>query len=338
MRMTRTVSVTLVLSVSALALVPTEGLAQRYNMVVAGDRGDQCFNLPPPIDFHVVEWALSGYPYVEASPSVSVDATNEIVTIAAAGNGRVLAAVYRPEAHAELEIVEIREDLSRVPFFKGAGRLRADAMVVDRRGNVYVLAQGSGSKFIIAISATGTLLSIQPISVGSAPIDLSADQCTLLLARAGGIVRYNVCTGSRLADIALDDPSTYRGLRILPNGDILIAEGPSLRRYSDTGSLLREHRRLESVWASALAIGSGGATALLGDDCARRVVEVDLTSGQKVREARLRHTATPYSIVPLRGFTAAIGSLARSDIPSASDTALFALFVLLALVAVRRIV
>ncbi|HEX2062339.1 MAG TPA: hypothetical protein VHK90_16495 [Thermoanaerobaculia bacterium] len=298
-------------------------LAQDYDVAVAGDQFPCA--LDTPILIPRLVWTPGG-----------VDPNDDVRTIAAAGGGRVLAAL---EA-TRVQLVEVRPDLTRTPFFTGAEGHTAQELVVDRAGNFFVLATSGESASILEISAAGTLLNSQPFPSGARSIDLAADQCTLFAVHDGTVIRRNVCTATPLASFATVG-SGARELVILPDGDVLAgthtADGYELRRYDPAGSLVRTYDAPEGSLPGAIALGGGGTTLLVGSNCRFSLHELDLTSGEVLREIAVSHVAGFDSIVSRRGFTAAIGALAASDVPSLSFASVAELVALLATLAAVRL-
>lgn len=301
-------------------------LAQDYDVVVSGFN-TTCF-IDPPLASAGLEWV----------PGV-VEPNTNVNDIAAAGGGRVYAVLDVPR----VQIVEVHPDLTRTPLFTGAEGYRGYELVVDRTGNVYVRATNGPNAFIVAVSSTGSLIGIQPFVNDARSIDLAADQCTLFAHSSAAIVRHDVCTGTPLANfIAVTD---FRGdLQIAPNGDVLHAgyfdvptPGPAVRRYDAAGTLVRTYSLTDSN-SGAIGIANGGTSMIVGDECTQRLVEVDLTTGAVMREIDLQYLNSFTSIVSRRGFTAAIGALAASDVPSVSVWGAIALTLFVIGAALRRIV
>jgi hypothetical protein len=78
-----------------------------------------------------------------------------------------------------------------------------------------------------------------PNVVAPEHIDLLGDQCTLLYGAGNRVARMNICTGAALGDFAALDPGKSAGaIRALPNGDLLVADGSEVLRYTADGALL----------------------------------------------------------------------------------------------------
>ena len=68
-------------------------------------------------------------------------------------------------------------------------------------------------------------------------IDLASDQCTMFYSDEGNTIhRFNVCTNTALTNFVTVVGANFYALRILPNGDVLAAAGPSVRRFNSAGT------------------------------------------------------------------------------------------------------
>ena len=81
-----------------------------------------------------------------------------------------------------------------------------------------------------------------PNVVAPEHIDLLGDQCTLLYDAGNRVARMNICTGAALSDFAaLDAGKSAGAIRALPNGDVLVADGSEVLRYTADGALLNAY-------------------------------------------------------------------------------------------------
>jgi hypothetical protein len=111
-------------------------------------------------------------------------------------------------------------------------------------------------------------------ALGAMHIELLADQCTVLYTLGNddpagySVRRLNICTQQPQPDFASLVAGEYEGaIRQLPNGDVLVANGTSILRFSAQGSLLRSyefpggtHLALtpdgSDFWAAGVALGT----------------------------------------------------------------------------------
>lgn len=271
---------------------------------------------------------------VEFSPGGPVEQDSTIVSIAAAGRGRIFAAVKG----TDVEIVELHANLTRTPFFAGVSGSTPELLVVDAAGAVYVVARTGLAHSLVELSPAGTLVSNQPLPISPRDIDLAADQCTLFAVDGTNrVLRYDVCANATLADFVTLPPGTGgEFVRILPDGGVLVSTSAGdIQRYNAAGTFVRSYDH--PYFAGALALGNGGTTVLAGADCDRLVVEIDLATATVLREIPQQFVDRARSIVSSRGFTAAIGALAPSDVPLRGPLFLLTLGLALAFGAVWKL-
>ena len=306
-------------SISLALLIATAAYAQPYDLAAGGI-------LPPGCCFGVPIFVSA----VEFSGIDTTTDNSDILGVAAGGHGRVLAVSDTGS------IFIIRPDYSRILLYNSPTVFFAFHLVADRNGNMYVFTIGSNPR-LLAIRPDGTLRYSIPFAGEGG--DLAADQCTLVYAQTTTLLqRFDVCNGTPLTD-PLPIAQQFQALRILPDGGVLVATGQStLLRYDANGTLTRTYTLPPFFYPTALALGEHGATALVSNettDVGSTVLEINLNSGAVVRETQLNILAR--SLVAYRGWTAAIGALASSDIPSVSTWGLLALTLLLIGTAVRRL-
>lgn len=113
-------------------------------------------------------------------------------------------------------------------------------IVRDNSGNFYV-----GSAFtnkIVKLNSTGTVLTTYTVATGGGGpenITLASDQCTMYYTSFGPtIYRYNVCTGTQLANfITIPGPGvSLYNIRFLTDGSILVAGRPNIFVVNPSGT------------------------------------------------------------------------------------------------------
>jgi outer membrane protein assembly factor BamB len=290
--------------------------------------------VPPPS--YGIEWRNL---WSEISP----DDDAGMALIAAGGRGRLLA-IETPE-FARFNILEVRADQTRTQLFSMDGKSGA-GLVADAAGRIFVLAShpGGPSSSIFVLSPDGSLLATHT-AAGSTEsyyqrIDLASDQCTLYYGTNSGTVRrFDVCTGTQGPDFPA---AASNALALLPDGDLLVSYGNHLFRYDPSGLLVRTYVLGESV--SSFALTAAGRRAVVVTQCRQQgqVREVDLDSGvETVRDESLTAVAGEVTaIVPVNGWTAALGSaaaMAVSDIPVLGISGVVALAAILALFGLSRL-
>ncbi|HLQ46942.1 MAG TPA: hypothetical protein VK137_19520 [Planctomycetaceae bacterium] len=183
---------------------------------------------------------------------------------------------------------EVYEDVtSRI----GTLNLWGFSFAFDAQGNIYV-AHASGR--VTKYSPSGMQLQSFVMNFATTPagfdaIDLGADQCTLFFTYAladgtGRIGRYNVCRDLALTDIPVvlapfpHFNGERRGLRVLPDGSLLVTEWSSGRRIDTTGASLAVYTIPATVnrqWL-AIALDPTGMEFWVGVDRSITQVESDL--------------------------------------------------------------
>ncbi len=119
-----------------------------------------------------------------------------------------------------------------------------ESCVVDKAGHVYV-GEVHGHNLIRKYSAAGKLLATyraQTENVGIDWIDLASDQCTIYYTSEGGsIKRFNVCRNRQLPDFARGLSGPCYGLRLLPDGEVLVACSMQVYRLDRTGQPIQTY-------------------------------------------------------------------------------------------------
>ncbi len=273
--------------------------AQPYDIIVAG-RESLCVSTAPPED-RIAEWV--------SVPRAWRTVERSIAVVAPASRGRVFAVSDEYRA----AVVELRSDAARVQVAGVPPAWSAEALSIDRAGNMYLLAMKDfGDLSLLVYNTKGSLLFIYPmgsdflLSNDATAMDLAADQCTLLMAAKGGVIRrFNVCTGGFESDFGTAVPGEIADLRILPDGGVLIAGSRGLLRYSPAGTLLEEHTPSSAPLAITLTHG-GSRVMMVGETCEPRVLEIDLATWSEKSIANIQQDL-PMSIVPYFAWTAALG-------------------------------
>lgn len=97
--------------------------------------------------------------------------------------------------------------------------------------------------------ATGALLATFAATVedsGTNAIDLAADQSTMFYTSLGReIKRYDIVSDTQLSDFATLPPATVgemaRGLRILPDGGVLVVDTVDIKRLDSSGNIIQTY-------------------------------------------------------------------------------------------------
>jgi hypothetical protein len=159
-----------------------------------------------------------------------------------------------------------------------------ESIAFDTFGNAFV-GQERGSRDLLKLGPAGnTLAAFDAVPEGlkgTDRIDLASDQCTMLYTSQGtSIKRFNVCTVAQLPDFVTGLPGTEaHEIRILLNGDVLVADTQSILRLNSSGSIVQQYDVAGRDCWTTLAVDTVPSRFYAGDRCSRTVVKFDLASG-----------------------------------------------------------
>ena len=158
------------------------------------------------------------------------------------------------------------------------------ALAFDAAGNLYVgQADCTGDILKFAMGQTPTAYAVAAENRGSFWIDLASDGCTIFYTSEGSDVkRFNVCTTTQLADFNLAPlpGGQTQGLRLLPDGGVLVSSGAVVARLDATGALVQTYSvpTGEAVyWAGLELVGDGTFWAV--NQYSSNVYRFDVTTG-----------------------------------------------------------
>ena len=175
-----------------------------------------------------------------------------------------------------------------LPTF-ATGLVNPASLVFDQAGNLYVGQQGT--PYIAEFSPTGLRMAdIGPVATaetGDDWIDLSSDQCTFYYTtETQDIYRYNKCTNTQLPNFnqaPLPGSNAFE-LRILQNGDVLVADFDSVVMLDPSGNVVQTYPCSslpgcgEGLWN--VAIDPSGTSFWAGDLFSGNIWQVSIASGQ----------------------------------------------------------
>ena len=162
------------------------------------------------------------------------------------------------------------------------------SLVFDNSGNLYVGQQSV--PYIAEFSPSGQRLAdIGPVDTelyGTDWVDLSSDQCTLYYTTEGtDIMRYNKCTNTQLP-LFNQVPFTGYGafeLRILANGDVLVADSDSVMLLDQSGNLIKTYScgSLPDCQGGlfAVSVAPDGTSFWTGDAFSGNIYQIDMGTG-----------------------------------------------------------
>ncbi len=162
-----------------------------------------------------------------------------------------------------------------------------ESILFDRNGNAYVGAV-NGDNHIRKFDPTGNPLGQFAVATerrGTDWIDLAADQCTMFYTSEGpDIKRFNVCTNIQLSNfnVAPLPNSVSYALRILPNGDVLVANTSVIARLDSAGNLVQQYDSPGQDCWFALNLDLDGTSFWSADFCSSTVHKFDIQSGREL--------------------------------------------------------
>src|ERR1700730_10793259 len=132
-------------------------------------------------------------------------------------------------------------------FASGFGAVNPESLVFDNTGNLFV---GDANSFgtesgatVWKLGSSGSLLTHFTVGVenrGADWVDLAADQKTLFYTSEGHAVkRFDLSTRTQLADFSTALPGGAAfALRILPNGNVLVADSSAVLQLNTLGAII----------------------------------------------------------------------------------------------------
>jgi hypothetical protein len=217
-------------------------------------------------------------------------AGNLIKTLSTGQGGSVTGMAF--DAFGALYVTDFTADA--VSKFDGSGSLKGnfgtgyncqpESIVFDNAGNAYVGETGC-SHALLKFDPYGNLVAGWAVTTeveGSDWIDLAADQCTIFYTSQGTTVfRFNTCTGQQLPTFATG-LQTGLGLRILPDGGVLVADNQDIVHFDSAGRTIGTYTASgENCWVS-LTLDPDQKSFWAVDYCTSDIVHFDLTSGNQL--------------------------------------------------------
>ena len=181
-------------------------------------------------------------------------------------------------------VSEFDDDGKLIGVFGSGYSGSPESILFDGKGDAYVGAV-NGDNDIRKFDANGTPLAKFDVAIddrGSDWIELASDQCTMFYTSEGKkILRYDVCQDKQLADFVTNLPgSAAFALRLLPNGEILVADSAAIHRLDSNGTILQTYDAPNQDAWFALNIAPGGSSFWSGDSTTGNFFNFDIASGQ----------------------------------------------------------
>ncbi len=174
------------------------------------------------------------------------------------------------------------------------------SLVFDNSGNLYVGQQAV--PYIAEFNSSGQRLAdIGPVATeetGDDWIDLASDECTFYYTTEGAdILRYNKCTNTQLPDFnqaPLPGANAYE-LRILPNGDVLVADSDRDLLLDSNGNVIQTYSCGSLPGCAqglfALVVDPSGTSFWTGDAYSGDIWQVNIATGAVMQTIA---TGSPY--------------------------------------------
>jgi len=214
--------------------------------------------------------------------------TGEAKGMALASNGNLLVAYDWPEDHSNGNTVGVyRPDGTFAGTFGGSVNCQPLAVHVDAAGNVYVSERACLGR-ILKFDPSGTLLQrfyVNSDYIGAWWMDLAPDGCTLYYTSSGqNLQRYDVCADTQLPNFNTAPLSTSQyagalGLRILPDGSVLLADRENIQRLDSSGNVFAIYPPSPGNGFAALALDPDGQTFWATDTARSMLFHIDIAQG-----------------------------------------------------------
>ena len=173
------------------------------------------------------------------------------------------------------------------------------ALAFDAAGNLYVgQADCTGAILKISPGEPPVEYAVAAENRGSFWVDIAGDGCTIFYTSWGpNVKRFDVCTNTQLADFNLAPlpGNATQGLRLLPDGGVLVSSGAVIARLDSTGALVQTYSVStgeDQFWAGLDLVGDG--TFWVVNYYSSNVYKFDLTTGAVLASF---NTGTPSATV-----------------------------------------
>lgn len=179
------------------------------------------------------------------------------------------------------EVVKFAPDGSFLGTF-GSGYSNCESLVRDASGNMYVGQASSGDikKFDVATGTLQATYSVARERRGTDWIDLAADQKTMYYTSEGSkILRYDISTGTQLADFATGLTGPSFALRILKDGGVMVATWGDIERYDAAGNLVQTYDASGEDAFFAMNLDPDGKSFWTGNYFSGQITHFDIATG-----------------------------------------------------------
>jgi DNA-binding beta-propeller fold protein YncE len=206
-------------------------------------------------------------------------------------NGNTVA-VYRPDG-------------SYAGTFGGQYNCQPTDVLVDSQGSVYVGDKDCAGQ-LLKFDSSGNLLQLFTVSsdnTGDWWMDLAPDGCTMYYTSNGRHVeRYNVCTNTQLPYLNQTplpgDGAGALGLRILPDGGVIVADYYDIRRLDSAGNVVALYHVVADAGFVDILLDPDGKTFWAASFDTSTVYRIDIATGQILMSFHTHSLAKAILIVP----------------------------------------
>jgi hypothetical protein len=158
------------------------------------------------------------------------------------------------------------------------------ALAFDTAGSMYVgQSHCTGAVLKLSPGQPPIAYAVAPENAGAFWIDIARDGCTIFYTSWGpNVKRFDACTNAQLADFnraTLPGGETH-GLRVLPDGGVLVSSGAVVARLDSTGALVQTYSVSTGepqYWAGLDLVGDG--TFWVVNYLTSNIYKFDLTTG-----------------------------------------------------------
>jgi DNA-binding beta-propeller fold protein YncE len=187
----------------------------------------------------------------------------------------------------------------------GAGySCNPSGIVIDQAGNVYV-GQGSCTGDILKFDAAGNLLHAYNVATevwGARWLDLDAGACVVFYTSGGlNVNRYNVCTNTQLSNfnnVAFVAGSAALGLRVLPDGGVIVSTTTQLLKLDSTGNLAGTYDAVGEDGFAGVTLDPDGHSFWTASYTTGMVYKFDIQTGAIVQSFTIGYAAKSVLVVP----------------------------------------
>jgi len=158
-------------------------------------------------------------------------------------------------------------------------------IVIDNSGNVYV-GQAGCSGDILKFDSAGNLLQAYNVATeagGARWLDLDATGCVLFYTSTGlNISRYNVCTNTQLSNFnaaPFATGSAALGLRVLPDGGVIVSTTTQLVRLDSNGNVVSVYDAVGENAFATVFLDKVGHSFWTGSYGTGNVYQFDIQTG-----------------------------------------------------------